>query len=112
MTKYAAQSALLDWKEKADGFVDGTRGWMAANWIAYLGLTSSNPSLGWQESFVYGVASNAFGNAVNDAAKAAFNRILKKGVVKAGAAATGTAVGAAIGNVPGAVDRLRRRRPY
>jgi hypothetical protein len=101
--KYSAQSALLDWKEKADAFLQGARAWLAANWTAYLGMTSSNPSLGWQESGIYGVASNAFGNAINEAATAAFKYYLKKSAVKAGAGAAGAAVGGLIGNVPGAV---------
>ncbi len=101
--KYSAQSALLDWKEKADAFLHGTRAWLAANWTAYLGMTSSNPSLGWQESGIYGVASNAFGNAVNEAATAAFKYYLKKSAVKAGAGAAGAAVGGLVGNVPGAI---------
>jgi hypothetical protein len=99
----AAQAALLDWKDKALTFLDGTRRWLNTNWTAYLTLTSGNPSLAWQDSFIYSTVSNAFGNSLNDTAKAAFGLYLKKKAVKAGVSGVATGVGGAVGSVPGAI---------
>ena len=96
LAKSSAQDGLLRWQSKALEFIEGTRAWLSNNWDAYLGFTSQNPRLGWQEGFTYTMVSNAFGNALGEVGNKLLTTTIKRGAVKASVGALGAAVGTAV----------------
>jgi hypothetical protein len=85
---WPAIKAIDAWRVKADALLDGTTAWQTANWIEFLGRTSSDPILSLADSDLAGIMSNACGNFLTGVGEEA---------IKKGSAMTAGALGAAIG---------------
>lgn len=106
----SAETALEEWSDSAQDFVDGQRQWLQGNFNEFYGYCSGNPRLGLAEGETASLTNNAFGNAITEggawAIKEAIKRAPKGGVVAALAGlGSGVApgVGTAIGFVAGVV---------
>ena len=85
---WPAIKAIDAWRARADAALDATTAWETANWIAYLGRTSSDPVLSLADSELAGVMSNTIGNVLTEVGKSQ---------IEAGSKLTASALGALIG---------------
>jgi hypothetical protein len=83
-----AFKAMDAWRVKADELLAGTTAFETANWIDFLGRTSSNPSLSLADTQLASVMSNAVGNLLTEGGAEAIEK---------GAKLSASALGALIG---------------
>jgi hypothetical protein len=90
-----AIKALNAWRAHMATILDSATAWETANWIDYLGRTSSNPRLSLADTDLAAVASNTIGNVITHLGRDAIeegSRLAAKG----GAAGIGAMIGTAL----------------
>jgi hypothetical protein len=97
-----AIDALTAWGKKGGTLLDGTAAWETHNFRLFLRRTSQNPHLGFADSAIAGIASNALGNLLTELG-ADMIKVGAAGLAQGSARILGALIGTAAGPGPGTV---------